>query len=72
MLNTQSFVFMNLKKVALIIQREFITRVRKKSFILTTLLAPLSIFVVMGIQMFFMSFDKEKRVVAVYDESGLL
>ena len=60
-----------MKKVFLIIQREYWTRVRKKSFIITTLLAPLgfaAFFVVMILLA--QNSESEKRI-AVIDESGI-
>jgi ABC-2 type transport system permease protein len=59
-----------MNKIWLIIQREYLTRVRKKSFLVISLLAPLlvaSTFV--GIAKF--SSSSEPDVVAVHDESGL-
>lgn len=60
-----------MKKVWLIIQREYITRVRKKSFILITLLAPF------GFALFFLaailisSYSDSKKRIALVDKSGL-
>jgi ABC-2 type transport system permease protein len=59
-----------MNKIWLILQREYLTRVRKKSFLVISLLAPLlvaSTFV--GIAKF--SSSSEADVVAVHDESGL-
>ncbi|MEX0811703.1 MAG: ABC transporter permease [Chitinophagales bacterium] len=60
-----------MKKTWLIIQREYITRVRKKSFIIITLLAPF------GFALFFLAailisgYSDSKKRVAVIDNSGL-
>lgn len=60
-----------MKKTWLIIQREYITRVRKKSFIIITLLAPI------GFALFFLAailisgYSDSKKRVAVIDNSGL-
>lgn len=39
-----------LSRIALVINREYITRVRKKSFILVTIIVPLSLFLLIGLQ----------------------
>jgi ABC-2 type transport system permease protein len=59
-----------MNKIWLIIQREYLTRVRKKSFLVISLLAPLLVaFTTVGIAKF--SSSSEADVVAVHDESGL-
>jgi ABC-2 type transport system permease protein len=59
-----------MNKIWLIIQREYLTRVRKKSFLVISLLAPLLVALTMvGIAKF--SSSSEADVVAVHDESGL-
>ncbi len=59
-----------MNKIWLILQREYITRVRKKSFLVISLLAPLLIaLTTVGIAKFGSSSDPD--VVAVHDESGL-
>ena len=61
-----------MKKLQLIIQREFIAKVRNKSFIVMTFLSPL-IMVGMGFLVFFLmkkNDEKVKQIVFV-DESGL-
>lgn len=56
----------------LIIQREYISRVKKKSFILLTLLIPLIIVVFIALEIFiFSGGSKEHKQIAVLDESGL-
>ena len=60
-------------KLWLIIKREYLTRVKKRSFILTTLLTPLAfalLFVVVGV-IFSYESDDVKRI-AVVDEAGVL
>lgn len=60
-----------MKKVWIIIEREYITRVRKKSFIITTFLAPV------GFALFFIAvvwlagYGQEKKRIAVVDKSGI-
>ncbi len=62
-----------MNKLWLIIQREYLTRVKKRSFILTTLLTPLAfalLFVVVGVIFSYESDDAKK--IAVVDEGGVL
>lgn len=59
-------------KIALIIRREYTTRVQKKSFIILTLLMPIMMSALMILPAYFASMDdKETRTVAVYDGSAL-
>ena len=60
-------------KIGIIIGREFNERVRKKSFILTTLLTPLFIVGLMVAPMLIMSYSEgeEKRIVVI-DDSGII
>jgi len=60
-----------MSRVWLIIKREYITRVRKASFIITTLLAPLGIALLFGAQIFFMSYSGDTKTIVVKDESGI-
>lgn len=63
-----------MKKLWLIIQREYITRVRKKSFILVTLLSPLIMVAIITLPVLLVSFtagDEEKNI-AVLDENGVM
>jgi ABC-2 type transport system permease protein len=60
-------------KLGLIIRREYMTRVRKKSFILTTLITPLAFlifFVVIGFIFAYQSDDVER--IAIIDEGDIL
>jgi ABC-2 type transport system permease protein len=60
-------------KIALIIRREYTTRVQKKSFIILTLLMPILMSALMILPSYFMSMDDEKsRTIAVYDGSSVL
>ncbi|NNE30423.1 MAG: ABC transporter permease [Saprospiraceae bacterium] len=62
-----------MNKFWLIVQREYLTRVRKKSFLITTLLAPLAILAFIVIVGFIMSYDEGGDIqIAVLDEGGLL
>ncbi len=62
-----------MNKLWLIIQREYLTRVRKKSFILTTLLAPIALAVFMVVVGLIFSYQgDEVRDVLIIDEANLL
>jgi ABC-2 type transport system permease protein len=59
-------------KIALIIRREYTTRVQKKSFIVLTLLMPILMSALMILPSYFMSMNDEKgRTIAVYDGSAV-
>ncbi len=60
-----------MKKVWFIIQREYITRVRKKSFIILTLLLPILIGLMTVAVIELSSNAQEKLTIAVKDDSGL-
>ena len=65
---------MGKSKISIIIAREFAIRVKKKSFILTTLLTPLlfaALMVVPGLMAVY-SGDDEQQKVAVVDNSGIV
>ena len=56
----------------LVIKREYLTRVRRKSFILATLLTPLGFAFFIGIMQFIFSYgDDEEQHVAVVDEGNI-
>ncbi len=61
-----------MNKTLLILQQEYLKRVKKKSFIILTILVPL-LFVGMFALIIVLSLydDKQERVIAVYDESSL-
>ncbi|HQK38441.1 MAG TPA: hypothetical protein PLC81_12450, partial [Bacteroidales bacterium] len=61
-----------MNKILLILQREFLTRVRKKSFIIMTLLGPVlfAAFMIVPIWLATQE-DKEVKVIAVADSSHL-
>ncbi len=60
-------------KLWLIIKREYLSRVVKKSFILTTILTPLGIIIFMLVAGIIMNYDgAEERNIAVIDPSGIL
>jgi ABC-2 type transport system permease protein len=59
-----------MNKLILIIQREYLSRVTKKSFILTTLLVPVGL-AVLPVLLFFVGRSNDADRIAVVDESGL-
>ena len=61
-----------MNKIWLIIQREYLSRVRKKTFILTTILVPLGFVVVLGVIIFITVKNISQEKVAVVDPSGYL
>ena len=64
---------MNWKKVGIVINHEYVTRVRKKSFILTTLLTPIGMGLLICLPALIMLFSgKEEQRVKVVDESGVV
>jgi ABC-2 type transport system permease protein len=64
---------MNWKKVGIVINHEYMTRVRKKSFILTTLITPLALGLLIVVPTLIMVFTgQEDQKVKVIDESGIV
>jgi ABC-2 type transport system permease protein len=62
-----------MNKVLLIIQREYLSRVKKKSFLLITILAPIAILALGALSGFMMSRGDSKALnIAVVDKSNLL
>lgn len=62
-----------MSKVSLIIKREYLTRVRKKSFVIMTLLGPLLFAAIVIAPVWLTSLDSgDTKVIMVIDESGLL
>ena len=58
-------------KIWLILSREYISRVKKKSFLLTTFLTPLLMGGLYAAAIYFAVSDSEEKVVKVIDETGL-
>ena len=58
-------------KIWLILSREYISRVKKKSFLLATFLTPLFIGGLYAMAIYFAVSDTDEKVVKVIDESGL-
>ena len=64
---------MSTSNISLIIQREFNERVRKKSFIISTILMPVMVIALMVAPALIMEFSKgEQKRIAVIDPSGLV
>ena len=61
-----------MKKILLIIQREYLTRVKKKSFLLTTILVPL---IIIGFYAAIIAISlegsNEKKSIAIIDDTNL-
>lgn len=60
-----------MNKISLIIKREYLTRVRKKSFIIMTILGPLLMGGMIGLVALFSTVDNEKRKIVVVDDTHL-
>ncbi len=60
-----------MNKIWLIIQREYWTRVRKKSFLLTTILAPLGMVALFAVSILLILGGQTDRKIVVIDESGM-
>lgn len=60
-----------MEKIWLIIKREFITRVRKKSFLVTTLLVPLAFAAMIIVPILLATSSSEHKLIAVVDNSQL-
>lgn len=58
-------------KIWLIIQREYTSRVKTKSFIISTILVPLTFVIVIAASIFVALYGNDKLTIAVKDESGL-
>jgi ABC-2 type transport system permease protein len=61
-----------MKKTLLIIQQEYLKRVKKKSFILMTLLTPLLIAAIYAIPVYFAMQPNEHKNIQVIDQSGIV
>jgi len=60
-----------MNKIFLIIRREYITRIRNKTFILSTLLTPVFFVALIGATAYFSHNNSEELHIGVYDESNL-
>lgn len=60
-----------MSKTLLIFKREYLTRVKRKSFIISTILVPVGILLLMSIQILIISFGGQAKLrIAVKDDSG--
>ncbi|OWY21811.1 ABC transporter permease [Sphingobacteriales bacterium UPWRP_1] len=57
-------------KIWLIIQREYLSRVKKKSFIITTLLVPIGFLLLFAVQFILIAFNADTLRIVVKDDSG--
>ena len=61
-----------MNKSLIILKREYLTRIRKKSFIIMTFLFPVLMVSIMAVPTWLMSREStDERIIAVFDESGL-
>jgi len=60
-----------MKKIILIIRREYLTRVRKRSFIVMTILGPLLMAAIVIVPIYLATVSNELKTVSVIDETGL-
>ena len=60
-----------MNKIWLIIQREYLSRVKKKSFLVTTLLVPILMAGLTFTMVYIATKSKQKQAIAVIDESGI-
>jgi len=60
-----------MNKVWLIIRREYLTRVSKKSFLVTTILIPILIFGLMAMMIYLSLRSEQTQRIAVLDDSGM-
>jgi ABC-2 type transport system permease protein len=59
-----------MKKIILIIRREYLTRVKKRSFIIMTILGPLLMAAVFIVPIYLATMSNESKTIAVLDESS--
>jgi len=60
-----------MNKIILILKREYLTRVRKRSFIVMTILGPLLMAAIVVVPIYLATRGNEMKTVAVIDETGL-
>lgn len=62
-----------MSKIGIVIEREYMERVKKKSFIITTILMPLLMLVLMALPALIMNFvDSSATTIAVIDNTGVI
>ena len=60
-----------MNKILIIIKREYLTRVRKRLFIITTILTPLALVAIVGVQILLVNVSNDTKKILVADESGV-
>ncbi len=60
-----------MNKILIIIKREYLTRVRKRLFIITTILTPLALVAIVAVQILLANVSKDTKKIIVADESGI-
>jgi ABC-2 type transport system permease protein len=60
-----------MKKIPIIIRREYLSRVRKRSFIVMTILGPILMAAMMIVPIFIAQMSDETKTIVVADESGI-
>ena len=60
-----------MKKTLIIIAREYLSRVKKRSFVIMTILGPLLLASLMIVPYFIAKMDNEQKVIDVVDETGI-
>lgn len=60
-----------MKKILLIIRREYLTRVKKRSFVVMTILGPLLMAALVIVPIYVATMTNESKTIAVIDETGL-
>ncbi|MDR8390417.1 ABC transporter permease [Aliifodinibius sp. S!AR15-10] len=64
---------MNIRQILLVLKREYLTRVKSKAFILTTILIPLGMAAFIGIMVAITVWDSEpEHTIAIVDQTGAL
>ena len=64
---------MNLKNIGLIIRREYLNKVKKKSFLITTLLVPILVAgLTIGVMVVMLNTKEKTKTIAVVDDSGIV
>ncbi len=60
-----------MKKIPIIIRREYLSRVKKRSFIVMTILGPLLMAAMMIVPMYIAKMSDDVKTIAIVDESGI-
>ena len=60
-----------MNKIGLIIKREYLTRVKKRSFIIMTIIGPILMAAIFIVPVYIAQMDGEMKIIGVIDETGL-